>query len=211
MAQMATVYRLKTVPPAIVGFLTDKLKTPLIQELVQYYSTPLPEDHGVASCIRHEEVKKLAQQMATHTFCCFVKIGASTLRSTAVATDRFLEQEKKGVAGAAPPLGEEEGEGLAPWVVSSDRAEVFLNTLSYLWGWLEVETQLALREFRARRLVQIPTVAEEQLLFQWYAERFVGGLELLLAHGVEPAPQDIECVEEVFEEGQRIVKQMRLV
>ena len=85
MAQMATVYRLKTAPPAIVGFLTEKLKTPLIQELVQYYSTPLPEDHGVASCIRHDEVKKLAQQMATHTFCCFVKIGAPTLRSTAAS------------------------------------------------------------------------------------------------------------------------------
>lgn len=152
--------------------------------------------HGLTGCVRESVVEKMASQMASHTFCCFVKIGRRDLTAAIRGAEGLVERI----------WGIEASEELEGWVYGSERAECFLQTAEFLWPWLATETDLALVDFKRLGLVAIPTVAEEQLILQWWSEKFLQGLEWLLTQEFTISEEDKEGVKGVFETGEAMMR-----
>lgn len=158
---------------------------------------PVGQSHGLHCCIHDDKVRKFAPQMASHIFCCYVKLGAPHIAAAIRATDAVMRTQLH-----AP----EEGESIEEWVVASERASRFVQTLEFLWPWVATETDLALADFLRADVVRVQTVAPEQLLFQWWCERFLMGLEWLLERNVAVTEADEAGVKEVFDAGQDLLR-----
>lgn len=204
----------------VVKFLHEKLSTPLLQDLIHHFQKPIPSTHGLHGCLYEEKRLGFARQMASHVFCCFVKIGGANIRAARASIDRTLMAEKEEGRGiwtgisldadraadkAADADAERHENPLPSWVVAADRAAFLMDTLEFLWPWISTENSLAIRDFKTKKLVSISTCAEDQLLWQWYCEQFVEGLEFMLENYSQVSEEDVLNVNEVFEIGQKML------
>lgn len=185
-----------TATSVAVEFLKQKRAVPLLQELTVFLAQPFCADHGLQGCIREEKIRRFTPFMATHIFCCYVKLGPANLVAAVRGVDSYMRRSSLAVADG----------GLAPWVVASERANHFLETVEFLWPWLATETDLALADFLRADLVAINTVAPGQLLLQWWSELFLAGLEWLLERRVEITEADEEGVKGVFDIGNEMLR-----
>jgi hypothetical protein len=207
---MATLTQATVEKLPVVKFLHEKLSTPLLQDLIHHFQKPIPSTHGLHGCLHEEKRLGFARQMASHVFCCFVKIGGANIRATRASIDRTLMAEKEEGRGiwTGIPLDIDAGvraDSFPSWVLACDRAEFLMDTLEFLWPWISTENALAIQDFRTKKLVSISTCAEDQLLWQWYCEQFVDGLEFMLENYSQVSEEDVLNVNEVFEIGQKML------
>lgn len=195
--------RMATATSVAVEFLKQKQAVPLLQELAAFLARPVAADHGLHGCIQQEKAGKFTPLMSTHIFCCYVKVGPENLRRAIRATDGLMCRVAGGGHASAASVE------LEPWVLATERAAHFLQTVEFLWPWLATETDLALADFLRANLIAIQTAAPGQLLLQWWSELFLTGLEWLLEREVDVTEADEEGVKGVFDTGQKLLRGLR--
>jgi hypothetical protein len=173
------------IPLKVLAFL--KAKQQELTDLVEFFKKPPPEEHGLHGYINPDVLARGAPQLASHTYCCYV-----LLRPHLALLDvaRLL------------PMAQDDS-----WESQSILADLGIALLEESARWLSTEIKLAVRGIQGWNLLLKPTVAQEQLITQWYLEQLFTALEFLRDSQIEPNEADLEGVRGVFEEGENLIAQ----
>ena len=178
---------IQRIPLKLIAFMKKKQEE--LPELLAFFQKPPPEDHGLHGYINPQTLKKGSAQLTSHTFCCYVLLKPY-LRLLDVAYLTTLPNPD-----------------VASWSTRTILTDVGIALLEEQAPWLTTEIGLAVKEILQWNLLLKSTCAPEQLITQWYLEKFFTALELLRDSALEPTEDDKECVRGVFQEGENLLAQ----